>query len=154
MKKTVIIVSIIVACGTLSYLIVRNVQKTGIQKRLNEALHNPDSQEASGGINKLLASGVFNPTTYQKSGKATITLMEARERSQQIWESYSSFFSSDQMSIVNAFNGLGHAHDVSKIAHEFSQSNGEDLIEVLKSALTDKAKMNMLVAKINKLPTT
>jgi hypothetical protein len=154
MKKAVIIVSIVLATGAITYLIVRTVQKSGILKRLNEAFNNPDSQEASGGLNKLLASGVFNTSTYQHSGKATITLMEAREKSKQIWDSYSSWFSSDQMSIVNAFNGLGHAHDVSKIAHEFSQSYDEDLLEVLKTALTDKAKMTTLVAKINKLPTT
>jgi hypothetical protein len=41
---------------------------------------------------------------------------------------------------------------VSKIAHEFQESYDEDLLEVLKSTLTDKAKLNMLIAKINKLP--
>ena len=56
------------------------------------------------------------------------------------------------MTIVNQFNGLGHQHDVSKIAHEFLASYDEDLLEVLKASLTDKAKLNMLIAKINKLP--
>jgi hypothetical protein len=153
MKRKVIIIGLIViTTGAVSYLIVRSVQKSGIQKRLDEAFSNPDSQSASGGMNKLLASGVFNPTTYQKSGKATITLMEARERAKDIWDAYSYFFSSDQMTIVNQFNGLGHQHDVSKIAHEFQESYDEDLLEVLKSTLTDKAKLNMLIAKINKLP--
>jgi hypothetical protein len=153
MKRKVIIIGLsVLAVGAVSFIVVRSVQKSGILKRLDEAFKNPDSQDASGGMNKLLASGVFNTTTYQKSGKATITLMEAREKSKAIWDAYSYFFSSDQMTIVNAFNGLGHQHDVSKIAHEFKESYDEDLLEVLKSTLTDKAKMNMLVAKINKLP--
>jgi hypothetical protein len=152
MKRKVIIIGLsVLAVGAVSFIVVRSVQKSGILKRLDEAFKNPDSQDASGGMNKLLASGVFNTTTYQKSGKATITLMEAREKSKAIWDAYSYFFSSDQMTIVNAFNGLGQ-HDVSKIAHEFKESYDEDLLEVLKSTLTDKAKMNMLVAKINKLP--
>ena len=141
-----------VAVGAVTYIIVRSVQKSGIQKRLDEAYSSPDSQDASGGMNKLLASGVFNPATYQKSGKATITLMEARDRAKSIWDAYSYFFSSDQMTIVNQFNGLGHQHDVSKIAHEFNESYDEDLLEILKASLTDKAKLNMLIAKINKLP--
>lgn len=154
MKKRVIIISIsILAVGAVSYVVVRSIQKAGIQKRLDEAYNNPDSQDAAGGMNKLLASGAFNPTTYQTSGKATITLMEARDRAKSVWDAYSYFFSSDQMTIVNAFNGLGHRDDVSKIAHEFKESYDEDLLEVLKSALTDKAKLNMLIAKINKLPT-
>ena len=153
MNRKIVIIGLIVVSGcVVSYFIVRGVQKSGIVKRLNEAFNNPDSQEASGGMNKLLSSGVFNPSTYQKSGKATITLMEARERAKGIWDAYSYLFSSDQMTIVNQFNGLGHQHDVSKIAHEFLASYDEDLLEVLKAALTDKAKLNMLIAKINKLP--
>ena len=153
MKRKVIVIGLIVlSVGAVSYLIVRSVQKSGIVKRLEEAYKNPDSQDASGGMNKLLASGVFNPSTYQKSGKATITLMEARERTKGIWDAYSYLFSSNQMTIVNQFNGLGHQHDVSKIAHEFLASYDEDLLEVLKASLTDKAKLNMLIAKINKLP--
>lgn len=153
MKKKVIIIGLsVLAVGAISYIVVRSIQKSGIIKRLDEAFKNPDSQDASGGLNKLLASGVFNTTTYQKSGKATITLMEARERSKTIYDAYSYLFSSDQMTIVNAFNGLGHQHDVSKIAHEYKASYDEDLLEVLKYTVTDKDKMNMLVAKINKLP--
>lgn len=153
MKKKVIIIGLsVLMVGAISYIVVRSIQKSGIIKRLDEAFKNPDSQDASGGLNKLLASGVFNTTTYQKSGKATITLMEARERSKTIYDAYSYLFSSDQMTIVNAFNGLGHQHDVSKIAHEYKASYDEDLLEVLKYTLTDKDKMNMLVAKINKLP--
>lgn len=152
MKKTLIIISAIVVAGTISYFIVRSVQKSNIQKRLQEAYKNPDSQEAAGGLSKLLVSGVFNPNTYQKSGKATITLTEAREKSKQVWDNYSSWLSSDQTAIVNAFNGLGHQHDVSKISHEFLGSYGEDLLQVLKDSITDKDKMNVLIAKINKLP--
>jgi hypothetical protein len=153
MKRKVLVIGLIViVTGAVTYLIVRSVQKSGIVKRMDEAYKNPDSQDASGGMNKLLASGVFNPSTYQKSGKATITLMEARERAKGIWDAYSYLFSSDQMTIVNQFNGLGHQHDVSKIAHEFLASYDEDLLEVLKASLTDKAKLNMLIAKINKLP--
>lgn len=155
MKRKIAIIGLsVLTLGAVAYLVVRSIQKTGIKNRLDEAYNNPDSQEAAGGLNKLLASGVFNTTTYQKSGKATITLTEARERSKTIWDAYSYWFGSDQMTIVNAFNGLGHQHDVSKIAHEFKASNDEDLLEVLKTALTDKAKMNMLIAKINKLPNT
>lgn len=155
MKRKVLVIGLIViATGAVSYIIVRSIQKSGIVKRLTEAYKNPDSQDASGGMNKLLATGVFNPSTYQKSGKATITLMEARERAKSIWDAYSYLFSSDQMTIVNQFNGLGHQHDVSKIAHEFLASYNEDLLEVLKASLTDKAKLNMLIAKINKLPNT
>lgn len=150
-RKVVIIGLIVITAGAVSYLIVRSVQKSGIQKRLDEAFASPDSQSASGGMNKLLASGVFNPTTYQKSGKATITLMEARERSKNIWDAYSWYYT-DQTTIVNQFNGLGHQHDVSKIAHEFHASYDEDLLEILKSKITDKATLNMLIAKINKLP--
>lgn len=153
MKRKVIIIGLsILAVGTVSYFIVRGVQKAGIQKRLNEAYNDPDNPDATGGLNKLLASGAFNPATYQTSGKATISLMEARERAEKIWKAYSYFFSSDQMTIVNQFNGLGHQHDVSKIAHEFSENYDEDLLEVLKTAISDKAKLNMLIAKINKLP--
>lgn len=155
MKKKVVIIGLsILALGAVSFLVVRGIQKSGIKKRLEEAFSNPDSQEASGGMNKLLVSGVFNPTTYQKSGKATITLMEARDRAKVVWEAYSYLFGSDQMTIVNAFNGLGHQHDVSKIAHEFKASYDNELLEVLYSALTDKAKLNILIAKINKLPNT
>ncbi|MNE14650.1 hypothetical protein D3C87_32010 [compost metagenome] len=153
MKKKVIIIGLsVLAVGAVTIIVVRSIQKSGIIKRLDEAFKHPDSQDASGGLNKLLASGVFNTTTYQKSGKATITLMEARDRSKTIYDAYSYLFSSDQMTIVNAFNGLGHQHDVSKIAHEYKASYHEDLLEVLKYTLTDNAKMNMLVDKINKLP--
>lgn len=153
MKKKLIIIGLsVLAAGVVSYFIVRSVQKHGIIKRLNEAFKDPDSQAALGGMDKMLSSGAFNPSTYLKSGKATITLMEARERSKAIWDAYSYYFSSDQSTIVNQFNGLGHQHDVSKIAHEFQNSYNEDLLEVLKSAVTDKARLNTLIAKINKLP--
>lgn len=153
-RKTLIIGGSILgglAVAGVSYLIVRTIQKSAIVKRLEEAFRNPDSQEAQGGLNKLISSGVFNPSTYQKMGKATITLIEAREIAKKIWDAYS-WFGSDQSTIVNAFNGLGHQNDVSKITHEFNESYDNDLIEVLQSAVTDKAKMNSLVAKINKLP--
>lgn len=153
MNRKVVIVGLlsVVVISGVTFLIVRTVQKSGIVKALEEAFKNPDSQEASGGMNKLLASGAFNPTTYQKTGKATITLMEAREKAKTIWDAYS-WFGSDQTTMVNAFNGLKHQSDVSKITHEFNESYDEDLLEVLKSAVTDKANLNMLIAKINKLP--
>lgn len=153
MKKKILIVSfVLLTTGAASYFIVRTVQKSAIKKRLEEAYNNPDSQQAAGGLNKLLASGVFNPTSYQSNSKATITLSEARDKATIIWNAYSSWFASDQTTIVNAFNGLGHQMDVSKIAHEFQASYDSDLLETLQDALTDKAKMNMLIAKINKLP--
>ena len=62
MKRKVIVIGLIVlSVGAVSYLIVRSVQKSGIVKRLEEAYKNPDSQDASVVMNKLLASGVFNP---------------------------------------------------------------------------------------------
>lgn len=151
-RKIVIIACSVVAAGIASYFVVRTVQKSAIKKRLDLAYNNPGGQDAAGGLNKLLASGVFDPTTYQKNGKATITLMEARDRSDAIWDAYSYFFESDQTAIVNAFNGLGHQADVSKISHEFKESHDNDLLEILQAALTDKAKMNLLVSKINSLP--
>lgn len=144
------ILGVVVVSG-VAYLIIQTIKRSGIVKRLEEALKNPDSQDAQGGLNKLIASGVFNPNTYQKMGKATITLIEAREIAKRIWDAYS-WFGSDQSTIVNAFNGLGHQNDVSKITHEFNESYDSDLAEVLLEALTDKAKANSLVAKINKLP--
>ncbi len=153
-RKTLIIGGSILgglAVAGVSILIVRTIKKSAIVKRLEEAFRNPDSQEAQGGLNKLISSGVFNPNTYQKMGKATITLIESREVAKRIWDAYS-WFGSDQSTIVNAFNGLGHQNDVSKITHEFNESYDSDLIEVLQEAVTDKAKMNSLVAKINKLP--
>lgn len=152
MKKVIIISAIVLGSSVLCYALVQSIRRIGIKKRLDESFAHPDSQEASGGMNKLLQSGAFNPNTYKQTGKATITLLEAREHAKRIWDAYSYYFSSDQSTIVNAFNGLGHQSDVSKIAHEFKGQYDEDLIEVLKSALTDKAKLNMLIAKIGKLP--
>lgn len=124
-----------------------------IRKRLSEAYKNPSSTDAVGGLDKLLVEGVFNKNAYNSSNnKSTISRLEAREKAHQIWDNYSSWFSSNQTAILNAFNGLGHVHDVSKIANEFYLLFEEDLLTVLKDALSEKSQYNILLGMVNKLP--
>lgn len=151
MKKIILISAITVIVGIIGFMVVRALQKAAIKKRLEESFKNPDAMTAAGGADKLLASGAFNTHTYQKGGKTTITLLEARERANEVWNAYS-WFGSDQSAIVSAFKGLGHIHDVSKISHEFEALHDEVLVEVLKKALTEKSKMSSLTGIINKLP--
>lgn len=124
-----------------------------IRKHLNEAYKNPSSTDAVGGLDKLLVEGVFNKNAYNSANnKSTISRLEAREKAQQIWDNYSAWFSSNQTAILNAFNGLGHVHDVSKIANEFYLLFEEDLLTVLKDALSEKSQYNILLGMVNKLP--
>lgn len=150
MNRIILYAGIALGAGIAGYFIYLSIVRKNIRERLDEALKNPE--KAVGGVEKLLVSGAFDPNRYQKSGKATITLMEARERAKQVWENYSSWMASDQATIVSAFSGLGHFDDVSKISHEFQESYDKDLAEVLKSAIKDKMQLNLLVEKIGKLP--
>lgn len=153
MKKIIIISSAVVGVGLITGLIiVPAVRKRGIRKRLNEAFNDPSSYKSAGGLDKLLVSEAFDPDRYNSSNSHdTITLVEARERAKTIWDNYS-WFGSNQMAIIGAFSGLGHVDDVSKISHEFTAKYDEDLLEVIKKALEDKAKYNLLIGKINSLP--
>lgn len=136
--------------GVMAY---NGIRRNSIRKCLDEAYSDPSSEKAVGGMDKLLVSEVFNERTFQTSGKATISRVEARERAKIIWDNYSAWFSSNPTAIIGAFSGLGHSHDVSKIAYEFSQSYGEELLSVLKTALGDNSSQyTILIAKIQKLP--
>lgn len=153
MKKIIIISSAIVGTGLITGLIiVPAVRKRGIRKRLNEAYNDPAGYNSAGGLDKLLVTEAFDPDRYNSSNShETITLVEARERAKTVWENYS-WLGSNQSAIIGAFTGLGHVDDVSKISHEFTAQYDEDLLETLKEALSDKAKYNLLIGKINKLP--
>lgn len=154
MTRTQIIWS--VAGGVLlvgGLLSIRPIQKIGIRKRLQAAFDDPASEAAAGGLDKLQISEVLNIKSFDENNNhATITRVVAREKAQLIWDNYSSWMGSNQTAIVSAFNGLGHVDDVSKISHEFYAYYKEDLLQVLKNALTDKAQYNILLGKINKLP--
>lgn len=136
--------------GTLTYF---GVKRSKIRKCLEEKYADTSGEDAVGGINKLLVSEIFDKRTFLTSSKATITRVEARERAEQVWENYSSWFSSNSTAIVKAFDGLGHAHDVSKIAFEFHSSYDEDLLSVLKNALdSSSVEYRVLIGKLSKLP--
>lgn len=152
MKKVVIISSIAIGTGLIiGLIIVPAVRKSGIRKRLDIAFNDPAGYNSAGGLDKLQVTEAFNPNRYSQSGKATITLLEAREKAKIIWDNYS-WYSTNQTAIVGAFNGLGHVDDVSKISHEFTAFYDENLLEILKEALTQKSQYNLLIGKINKLP--
>lgn len=123
-----------------------------IRKRLDEAYSNPSGVASVGGLDKLLVTEMFDTLTFERSGKATISRVVAREKAEQIWENYSSWFGSDSTAIISAFNGLGHAHDVSKIAYEFQQAYDYELLSVLKSALSESSQYNILIGKLTQLP--
>ena len=144
------VAGVIVIIGAFS---VRPIQRVFIRRRLNEAYKNPNSVEAAGGLNKLLVTEAFDMNAYDdQNNHSTISLVEAREKAKIIYDNYSSWLSSNQTAIVNAFSGLGHVDDVSKIAKQFYLTYDEDLLQVLQTALTDKAKYNLLIGKINSLP--
>jgi len=152
-RKTVIALSItggvLLVGGVFVYpAIMRSI----IRKRLDEAYDNPSAVNSVGGLDKLLVQEIFNTNTFEQSGKATISRVEARERAEQIWENYSSWMGSDSTAVISAFNGLGHVHDVSKIAYEFQQAYDYELLSVLKSALPDSSQYNILIGKISNLP--
>ncbi len=150
MKRAIIISSAIVGTAVLGRFVVYPlIMKTLIRSRLEKALDEPMDEKNLGGLDKVQSA--FDKDRY-KNGKPTISLVEARERSEQIWESYSAWFSSDATAIINAFQGLGHRDDVSKIAHEFYALFDQDLLSVLKKALTEKSQYNNLLGIISKLP--
>lgn len=151
--KIALIVGGVAAAGIIGgFVIYPAIKKGSIRRRLDEAFKNPASLDAAGGMDKFLISEAFNTKTFQTSGKATLSRLEAREKAKTIWDNYSSWLSSNQTAIVGAFTGLGHLHDVSKISYEFYQSYDNDLLEVLKTALTDKSKYNILLGKLAQLP--
>lgn len=154
MNRKVIIWSIVGGVVVIGGLCsIRPIQKVGIRKRLQAAFEDPASEGAAGGLDKLQTSEMLDIRKFdENNNKATITRVVAREKAQQIWDNYSSWFGSNQTAIVSAFNGLGHIDDASKIAHEFYAYYEEDLLQVLKNALTDKAQYNLLLGKLNKLP--
>lgn len=156
MKTGVKIAIIIGSIGTLGaiggFVIYPSIMRRNIRKRLNESFADPSAESAVGGLDKLLVKEAFDTRTFEKSGKATISRMEARERSQQVWENYNSWFGSNETSIISAFQGLGHLHDVSKISNEFYQSYDNELLQVLKTALASKGQYNILIGKLKKLP--
>ena len=154
-RKTVIALSItggvLLIGGVFVYpAVVRSM----IRKRLNEAFTDPSGVNSVGGLDKLLVQEIFDTTLFEKSGKATISRVVAREKAEQVWENYSSWMSSDSTAIISAFNGLGHIHDVSKIAYEFQQAYSSELLSVLKSALSESSQYNILIGKISNLPKT
>lgn len=140
-----------------SILTYQAVRRRQIRKRLETAFANPLSVEAAGGMNKLLVAELFDKRTHQISGKATISRVEARERAKEIWDNYGAYFwsSNDTSAILSAFDKLGHAHDISKMADEFYQSYGEELFTALETAFEDQtAQQNILIGKLMQLPTT
>lgn len=143
----------ILVAGIGSVLIYQGVKRSTIRKCLDEAYSDPSNEDAVGGLDKLLVTEVFDERTFQKSGKATLSRVEARDRAKDVWDNYSEWFSSDSTAIIGAFDGLGHLHDVSKIAYEFKQSYDSELLSVLKKALGDNSShYNVLIGKIQKLP--
>ena len=156
MKTGVKIAIIVGSVGTLTAIAVFGIypaiMRVGIRKRLEESFADPSAESAVGGLDKLLVKEAFDTRTFETSGKATISRLEARERSLQVWENYNSWLGSNQTSIISAFQGLGHLHDVSKIAHEFYQSYDNELLQVLKTALSTKGQYNILIGKLSKLP--
>lgn len=154
-KKTVIILSItggvLLVGGVLVY---PAVMRSIIRSRLDEVYNDPSSADSVGGLDKLLVQEVFDPSLFEKSGKATISRVVAREKAEQIWENYSAWMGSNSTAIISAFNGLGHIHDVSKIAYEFQNAYSKELLSVLKSALSESAEYNILIGKIASLPNT
>jgi hypothetical protein len=125
-----------------------------IRKRLDEAYTNPSDKDSVGGLDKLLVQEIFDTSLFEKSGKATISRVIAREKAEQVWENYSTWMSSDSTAIISAFNGLGHVHDISKIAYEFKQAYDYELLSVLKDALSESSQYTILIGKISNLPIT
>ena len=134
------------------FVVYPTIMRHNIRKRLDEAYADPSAESAVGGLDKLLVKEAFDTRTFASSGKATISRLEARERSEQVWENYGSWTWSNETAIISAFQGLGHLHDVSKIANEFFQSYDNELLQVLKNALTSKGQYNILLGKLSKLP--
>lgn len=149
MKRRIILIStLVVGAGILGgFVVFPTVKRHLMRKRLEAALTNKDGSFKN--LDKLQLDGFFSLGT--STNKATISLVQARERAKQVWENYG-WFSSDQPAIVSAFNGLGHAQDVTKMAGEFFALYDENLLTVLKSALSDKTQYNILMSLLSKLP--
>lgn len=152
--KIAVIAGSILATGLLAgFVIYPAIMRRLIRKRLDEAYADPHSEAAAGGMDKLLVNESFDVRKFNAStSKATISRLEARERAKQVWDNYSYWMGSDATAIISAFNGLGHLDDVSKIAYEFQQSYGYELLSILKTALPNKADYNLLIGKLSKLP--
>lgn len=154
-RKTVIALSITGGVLLISgVFIYPATMRAIIRKRLDKAYIDPSSANSVGGLDKLLVQEIFDTSVFEKSGKATISRVEAREKAEQVWENYSTWMSSDSTAIISAFNGLGHIHDVSKIAYEFKQAYSYELLSVLKDALSESSQYNILIGKISNLPNT
>ncbi len=128
------------------------VMRSIIRNRLDENFNDPSGINSVGGLDKLLVQEIFDTSLFEKSGKATISRVVAREKAELIWENYSTWRSSDSTAIISAFNGLGHVHDVSKIAYEFQQAYDYELLSVLKDALSESSQYNILLGKLSNLP--
>lgn len=140
--------------GLTFVFVVPSIQRGKIRERLDKAFTNPVQSGAIGGIESLQASSAFDPQRFQSSNKATISRTDAISRAKKIWKNYGSWYSTDNESaIVNAFDGLGHYDDLSKIAYYFEQEYDSDLFTVLQDALSgDKQQTQLLMGKINALP--
>lgn len=140
--------------GLTTLLVIPVVKKGKIRKRLDEAYSNPYKSGAIGGIESLQASSAFDPNRHLTSNKATISRLDAIERAKKIWKNYGSWYSSDNESaMVNAFDGLGHYDDLSKIAYYFEQEHDSDLFTVMQDALRDdNEQTQLLMGKIEALP--
>lgn len=148
MKRKIILIStIVIGAAVLGGVVVYpSVKRQLMRKRLEAALKNQDDSFKN--LDKLQLDGFFSVGT--STSKATISLIEARERAKQVWDNYG-WLSSDQAAIVSAFNGLSHAQDVTKIASQFLTAYDKNLLTVLKSAITDKTQYNILMSLLSKL---
>jgi hypothetical protein len=151
-KIALIVAGSVGTLGLVSALVYPLIMRNGIRTRLDEAFADPSAESAVGGLDKFLVNEAFDTRKFATSDDVTISRLEARERAEQIWGNYNSWFGSNETAIISAFQGLGHLHDVSKISNEFYQSYEEELLQVLKTALSSKGKYNILIGKLSKLP--
>lgn len=150
--KISIVLGSVAVLGLVGGLVIYpSIMRNQIRKRLEAAFNDPSAESSVGGLDKLLVNEMFD-IDKADSSKATISRLEARERSLQIWTNYNSWLGSNQTAIISAFSGLKHRHDVAKIANEFYQSYDNELLQVLKTALSDKSQYNILLGKLSKLP--
>jgi len=144
------------ALGLIYVVVIPTFKKDAIRKRLQDAFDNPNSASALGGIEGLQADGTFDPNRYKTSGKATITRIQAIDRANKIWSAYGGYLmADDEAKMVDAFEGLGHYDDLSKIGYYFETevASGENLFSVLQHALEgDKKQTRILLGKVADLP--
>lgn len=140
--------------GLVLMITIPAVKKGKIRQRLDDAFGNPYESGAIGGISQLQASSAFDPNRHLVTNKATISRLDALDRAEKVWSNYGSWYSSDNESaMVNAFDGLGHYDDLSKIAYYFEKEYDNDLFTILEDALKeDKQQTQLLMGKINNLP--